>query len=351
MQTAVCEVCDWSYLYDANGGSIICPHCYRATLTPLAPGELAPDSRPESGPELAAPFRITETDVEKQIKKFARSYWFTPGDLSARNILSRLRRVYIPAWLVDSDVAAAWQAEVGFDYQIVSHQENYSNKSWITTKVKETKVRWEPRVGQLQRHYDNVRAPAMEEIDDIRNKLGKFESTSAETYRPEMLDGATVRLPNRDQVDAWPDTHLRFRRLAENECRQASKADHIRQFGWRAQYANQRWSLLLLPVYSTFYLDDGGQPVPVLLNGRTGQLHGLKRASMKRAKIYSLALATLAAFLFIATVALFFFVPFLGVLVGLLTMILGMSAILPIAYASQFNRRQKSDLIFARVEA
>ena len=191
----------------------------------------------------------------------------------------------------------------------------------------------------------------MEEIDDIRNKLGKFGSNSAETYRPEMLDGATVRLPNRDQVDAWPDTHLRFRRLAKNECRQASKADHIRQFGWQAQYANQRWSLLLLPVYSTFYLDDNDQPVPVLLNGRTGQLHGLKRASMKRAKIYSLALATLAAFLFIATVALFFFEPFLGVLVGLLTMILGMSAILPIAYAYQFNRRQKSDLIFARVEA
>ena len=339
MQSLICENCDWSYLTDRDTeASLVCPHCYRANLTRLD----ADDLPQAAAPELLSPFQINKEQVQAALGKFARSFWLPPTDLKSGKLATRLRRVFVPAWLVDSDVSASWQAEAGFDYQVVSHQEKFANGSWVTAEVKETKIRWEPRLGQLQRRYENVRAPALEDFEEIREKLGAFDSGSASTYRPEAIKGALVRLANRDRGDAWPDTQPRFRQLAAEECRKAIQSDHFRQFGWQPEFSNQRWSLFLAPLYSTWYLDDDGQAVPVLLNGRSGQIHGLKRASMKRAKKYTRNLAILAAIFFLASIALLLVDPTLGLLSLALTVLLGLGAITPVAYASQFNRREQA---------
>jgi len=347
---AICEVCDWRYLYDSEIESVTCPHCYKAALSPSTENPADPFGNHKITPGLVAPFGVSNSILRQKLMEFTRSYWFAPVDLKTKNLLSRLRRVFVPAWLVASEVNASWQADVGYDYQVVSHRESYSSNRWITSEVRESKIRWEPRAGRLRRRYGNVRVPAMDEIEEIRDKLGKFDTKSAEDYQPGLINKALIRLPNRDKVDAWPDTHLTFRQRATEECRQAAEADHIRQFGWNADYNNQSWSLLLLPIFSTFYLDDNNEPVPVLLNGRTGQLYGHKRASMKRAQRYSVALAIMAAFLFLITVLLLVTEPSLGAISGLAMIVVGVSAVLPIAYSSRFNRRQASDLVFDRVD-
>jgi hypothetical protein len=319
-----------------------CPHCYHNTLTPLNDDDLDQ----VSAPELILPFADAGERAEQQLHSFSRSFPFTPHDLQAKNLRRRLRRVYIPSWLVDSDVTAVWQAEAGFDYQVVSHQESFKSGSWHTREVKETKIRWEGRAGQLQRRYENVPAPALEEMVGVRARLGSFDRQGAVPYAAETVQKSMVRLPNRDQIDAWPDTQPRFQELAAQECRQAAGADHIRQYRWQAEYSNQNWSLLLLPVYSTWYVDDDQQPLPVLLNGRTGQFYGLKRASMKKARRAAIIIAALAALLFLLTLALLYVEPSLVVLTAILAFFTGIGAILPIAYVSRFNRAQDADIPF-----
>lgn len=339
LQAAICEHCDWRYLLAAAEQIPVCPHCYREKLTPIEGAEV----EMSVAPELVVPFSVSEGRITVNLTNFSKSFRFSPQDLQAKRLVERARRVFIPAWLVDSDVAAVWQAEAGFDYQVVSHQEDFAAGSWHTKEVQETKIRWEPRVGQLQRRYDNVRAPALEEIGDIRTNLGSFESDGAQEYQQEVLDGALVRLPNRDRQDAWPDTEPSFKELAAVECRQAAGAQHIRQYKWQAQFASQQWSLLLLPVYSTWYYDDDQMPQPVMLNGRTGQLSGVKRASMKRAKRVTTAIAIAAALLFILTLILLFVEPSLTLMTAVLAFAAGFGAIWPIAYVSRFNRDQAGD--------
>lgn len=335
LQAAICEKCDWDYLLVPDQKLPICPHCYGQTLTAL-PLE---DVQQNGLPELVVPFAIRESVVEKQLNYFSKQFYFSPSDLKEKNLIGRLRRVFIPAWMVDSDIDAVWQAETGFDYQVVSHQENFVSDSWHTQEVKETKVRWETRKGKLQRRYDNVRAPALDDIQNVRGRLGRFDAEGAAQYEPSMLDGVMVRLPNRDPEDAWPDTHPTFKELAAEECRSAARADHIRQYKWQAAYANQNWSLLLLPVFSTWYVDDDDQPQPVLLNGRTGQIWGVMHASMKRARRFTVLLGILAVLLFIFTFILAFFEPSLAFLTALLGFAVGLGAIWPIIYVSRFNRR------------
>lgn len=342
LQATNCEYCDWTFLTELDTPLGKCPHCYRLELTPLTEEDLPEIFKPE----LMLPFNLPEEQIRDHLTKFSKSYWLPPKDLKSGLLADRLQRIYIPAWLVDSEVEAVWQAEVGFNYEVVSHQESYQQSSWVTREVKEVKVRWEPRAGHLKRKYENIQAPAIEEVASLKEKLGTFDRPNAGPYAVGALAGALVRLPNRNPVDAWPDAQPAFQKQASEECQSAAAAQHIRQYGWQPDFSAQNWTLLLLPIYSTYYLDDDGQPLPILLNGRTGQISGTKKASMKRAKKYARNLAILAAVLFLATLALLLLRPNLALFTLILTLFIGLGAIVPIAQASRFNRSQEFEIPF-----
>jgi hypothetical protein len=75
-----------------------------------------------------------------------------------------------------------------------------------------------------------------------------------------------------------------FQSSAVKECQQACRADHLREFTWQPEFSEQNWTLLLAPVYATFYLDDENKPQPILVNGQSGKLSGSRRASLDEPK-------------------------------------------------------------------
>jgi hypothetical protein len=179
--------------------------------------------------------------------------------------------------------------------QVISHRERYDNGRWQTREVREGRIRWEPRVGRLRRTYHNIPAPAMEEHAGLRRRLGDYDLNVAAPYQPEQVADAPIRLPDRQPADAWPDAEPAVFSTAMEECRRAAKADHIRDYHWSPNYASHNWTLLLLPLWATFYRDDEGRLEPVLMHGQTGRLSGRRRASFKRARRYTVAMAALAA--------------------------------------------------------
>jgi hypothetical protein len=297
-------------------------------------------------PELILSFTVSTEKLAQNIQTFARGIWFAPGDLNPQNLKERLQRLYLPLWLVDSDVQATWQAEAGFDYEVVSHRDQFveNRGGWVSQQVTETRVRWEPRLGRLARAYHNTIAPALEEHTQLQQKLGQYNLKAARPYHAKTITDAFIRLPNRLPTDAWPDAIPTIRAKAVEECRQASSADHVRQFRWNAEYNDLNWTLLLLPMYVTYYLDDDKNPQPILIHGQTGQLSGPRRASMKRAQQTALIIIGVAAAIFIlslmlAIVSIFvqrlFPVAVIGLIVAL---IVGLLALVPIVMAWQFNR-------------
>jgi hypothetical protein len=102
----------------------------------------------------------------------------------------------------------------------------------------------------------------------------------------------------------------------------------------------------LVPVYTTYYEDDEGRAQALLINGQTGQMDGPRRASMKCARrraftIGIVALGILAISLVVAGLGLV--VPplaLVGGVGGLVALLTGAGALVPIVQASQFNRRQ-----------
>jgi hypothetical protein len=323
-----------------------CPHCFQAALNPLSEDvQGLPAVRP---PEFVIPFALSDETLARRVEEFASPIPFPPEDLNAAALQSRLQPVSLPTWLVDAEVEALWEAEAGYDYQVVSHQEHYDDgrHGWVTREVEETRVRWEPRVGRLRRTYHNVPAPALEEDAALRQALGDWDQAAKEPYRLSLLAQAAVALPNRTPEGAWPAVVPALRQRAAQECQQAAEADHLRQFRWKPSYVNRHWTMLLVPVYTTYYQDSEGRARVLLIHGRTGQVDGARRGSMKRAQRRALtigAVALLMLLLSLLIVGAGLILPPLAVVGGvggLLALLAGVGALVPIVRVWQFNRQQ-----------
>jgi len=344
MDVWVCENCDWRFLLPTDSSAQTCPHCYQIELSLVAnPAEVLDENMP---PERVIPFQISSQQLFQAIESFGTGIPFAPADLNPANLSNRIRQIYLPMWLVDIDVQASWQAEAGFEYEVVSHQDRYDGVGWDSQQVKEVRTRWEPRLGNLQRSYANQAAPATQDAPRLKGALGDFDLGASEAYDPEKIASGLVRLPDRTTQDAWNEAALAVQRSAAEECRLACRADHIRQFQWKAEYPAQNWTLCLLPVISTYYVDDAQARQPVLIHGRTGKIHGVRRASQQRAQKLSVILLLIALGIFalsLVLLALGVAAPFLfpaGIIGMFAALLTGLGAIGPIAAAAWFNRQQ-----------
>lgn len=237
-----CEVCHCHFLVSAESQPLTCPHCFRGDLTPISDDIPLP---PTPSPELVVPFAITNQQISNSIQRFADSYYLEPRDLTAHNLLSRAKHVYLPMWLVDTDIEASWHAEVGYPYTVTTQNDRYTDGSWQTYDKQEARTRWEPRAGTISHHYANTRAPALDEHDELIEPLGKLAIWDTELYETDHVGDCLIRIPNRHQNDAWSEVVPTLMQLTEHTCQIAAEGREIRSFKWQPQFANQHWTQML----------------------------------------------------------------------------------------------------------
>ncbi len=344
LHPAGCSACQRVFLVDQAQIGQRCPLCGRAQLQPQ-PALLRPEA-----PELLAPFRYKTGDLRPRLEKFVNEVWLRGPDFETEKLLQRVTSIYWPVWLVDGDVVGDWQAEAGFDYQVKSSQESFGNGKWNTRELIEQRIRWEPRIGQIQRHYDNIAAPAISDQKQLLKVTGPYQFDQAREYQPEQLQNALLRVPDLPPENAWLLAQPRLDDAAADECQRAAGAQHIRNFQLRADYESLHWTQLLLPLYVTWYTDDDGNPHILYLNGQSGTIGGVRLASQKKGWQIAKVILIAAAVVFLA--ALFFglvgllFPPSLalGGLAAIVAMLIACAAILPAAWPWQWNRGQMEEI-------
>lgn len=336
-----CEHCGWHFSAQLTRSAEACPHCRVGKLTEVESGKQVPVER-------FLPYSVSSEEFRTRVAEFSRSIPFSPADLTPDLLFRRAEHIFFPRYLVDAGVRAEWQAEMGYNYEVVSHQEILEGGRWKTVERKETRKRMESRVGRLVRHYENVPAPALEDDVALRGKLGDYSTQNSESIEDKTID-PWIRLPERTFDDAWSDAVGLFQRRAADECRQAAEADHVGSFSWQAEFNEKNWTLLLLPIITSYYRDDTGQVCRVLLNGQTGTIFGDRRASELRARKLAVTLGIIAAALLAGSVVtglMTVLVPLLGFLAMILFFggaACGVGALLPVFVARRFNRRQSGD--------
>jgi hypothetical protein len=235
-----------------------------------------------SSPELLLPFKQDSLAVTKELQEWTRGVWLHPTDFTSIALTSHLRKVYLPMWLVDGSMEATWNAQAGFEYQVASSTEAYNSGRWFSSQVNETRVRWESRAGRLQRSYENLAVPALENHSQLISGLGSYPLQEASPYDSSTLDQISIQIPNLSAEQAWPQARTQFELAAASDCMLACGAERIDQVSIQADYQKLNWTLLLLPVYYTNYHDDQGVFHPVLVNGNNGHVFGVRRASQSQ---------------------------------------------------------------------
>ena len=341
LQPAGCPNCKQVFLIGSSAMGIPCPDCGKGKLAPQ-PALLRPEP-----PELLIPFQKKPADLLPALTGFVKEVWLRPDDFNPNTLMHRMVPVYWPMWLVDSDVNGNWQAEAGFDYQVESAQESYSSSGWHSRDVIETRVRWEPRVGLIDRHYDNISSPATSDYQRKLNLVGNYQLEKSIPYQHDLVGQAALKAPDLQPESAWPLAQSTLNRLAGEDCRKACDGQHFRNFIVHASYDSLHWTQLLMPLFSTFYTDDDGNPHPVLINGQTGRIGGVRLASQKkgwqRAGI-SLAVAVGILLLALLCFALSVLLPPLsvvGILLAVAAFGVGIYAIVPAVWPWQWNRGQQ----------
>ena len=299
-----CDNCDATFLHPQEQTQISCPLCGHDQFSEV---EIEEDALIVHEPELMVPF-AENGRFNATLKQFQKSIRIPPKDCQFERLKERLHLFYWPMWLVDVDVTAQWQVEAGFDYDAVTYGEKYVEGEWRSMQNKERRVRWEPRLGNLTRHYENQAAPALDEHADIVRLLGGYDLRRQRPYQAQAVADKLIRLPTRSPKDAWSDVQPQVQKRAAAECQEATRAQHMRNFKWSPQFDNLHWTQLLLPLMATFYFDDEGQKQMVYIHGQTGRVVGKRRASLKRAYQYSLWIGMMAAVL-LGLTAVFWLIP------------------------------------------
>ncbi len=298
-QPVGCLKCGQAFLAPPDWVNRLCPYCLEGTL------EAQPARLRREPPELMLPFQHTPAGLRDALQRFRSGVWLAPDDFNPADLQQRLVPLYWPMWLVDGGLDGAWQAEVGFDYQVKSAQESYASGGWHSRDVLETRVRWEPRLGQLQRSYANLAVPALNDQARLTALIGASPVEQAAAYDAQHFQGAALRIPDLSPQEAWPAAQSAFERAAGGECQQAAAGQHLRGYKLQAEYANLNWTQLLAPYYVTYYTADDGKRVPVYINGATGQIGGRRLASPRKGLRWAGVSLLLAVALFVLALALY----------------------------------------------
>jgi len=336
-----CPYCKRVFLVKPQENKNTCPLCQKGTLG-SQPARLRPQE-----PEKLLPFKIGQEQLRTIYSAFTSGVWIKPPDFTPQKLLSRSIPIFWPLWLVDSDINGHWQMEAGFDYQVESSKESFAQGQWQSRKQIETRVRWEPRLGEISYHVDNIAVPALEEHENRIRMTGGYHLDQAIAFDPSRIADAVLEVPDLPPEDAWPMAEPRVNQAAWKVSEQASGAQHSRNYAIKANYDQLNWTQFYLPLYATSYLDDDGQPQIVIVNGETGTIHGPQLASRKRGLKIAGILGVVAVGLLLLMVICALLTalnPILGgiaVLLGILGFGTGIAAIVPAAWPASWNRKQK----------
>ncbi|NMC53670.1 MAG: hypothetical protein GYA48_08550 [Chloroflexi bacterium] len=346
LEAVVCTACSRAFLKPAGITADTCPQCSQGRLQPFS-GPVRPEP-----PEKIIPFAISPAHLAARFTRFCEGVWLSAPDFSPQHLAQRALPLYFPLWLVDATAQGSWQAETGFDYQVQSTKEIFSDGEWHTQPIQETRVRWEPRLGQISRSYQNVAVNALTDQPQLSTALGQYELGQAIDFNPAHLSSAWLRCPDVLPEQAWPQAEMRLRQVLQSDCQAACSAQHIRNFSVTADYSNQNWTQLLAPAYITYYTSDDNQKILVALNAQSGHLYGPRLASQKRGWKVAGILGGIGLGIVLLAILFFLFAavfPPISVVASILLvagLLLVAGAAIPAAYPWLWNRGQMELRVF-----
>ena len=221
-------------------------------------------------PKFLIPFQITHENAKNLTKAWLGKGWYHPKELSANAFIDGIIGIYLPFWTFDAIILASWKAELGYERKD-KYFDSHSGK-W-KTRV-EIDWRWESNRSELS--IDDLTIIGSSHTNKkILEKLLPFDMNNLVNYSTDYLAGWQAHSYDVALPDAWNDAKNIMRASAKQACFAQIKTPRVRNFSMVADFSEERWRYVLLPVYmsSYRYMDKIYQ---MMVNGISGSVSGHK---------------------------------------------------------------------------
>ncbi len=145
-----CQSCRAVMVFDPTRVGQNCEFCGSPALVDYQ--EIKAPIRPQS----LLPFKVAQSQVREQIRRWYASKWLAPGKLKSRALVDTVHGVYLPYWTFDAHVVCPWRAEAGHYYYTT---ESYRDNQGRTQTRQVQHVRWENAAGTVTHFFDDEPVP------------------------------------------------------------------------------------------------------------------------------------------------------------------------------------------------
>jgi len=259
-----CDNCGGTINVPSGALSVSCPFCAsnRVNASPALLDQLRP--------RFLIPFKIHPQQAKAAAKEWLGKGWYHPSELANRAAFDKFTGIYLPYWTFSAEIPSDWRAEVGYE-----HTERYydhSSKEWKTRTV----IRWRWENGHISIAVEDLLVPGSKHVSQrILSQLNPFHLKDLVEYAPDYLAGWQAQSYDLKLEDAWEIGKAEMREQARKACYEDIPTSHVRNFSMTADFCEETWRYILLPVYLHTYIFTQ-KNYQVMINGQTGTIAGQK---------------------------------------------------------------------------
>lgn len=259
-----CDSCGAELSLAANALTSTCSFCASNRV------QVRTDTSSSQRPRYLIPFKIRPEETRKLAAAWLGQGWFHPDQLAANAIVDHFTGLYMPFWTFSARIESTWKAEVGYE-----REERYydsSDKEWKTRTV----IDWRWESGHRTTEIANMlKCGSTHASHLILDRLQPFDLNALTDYKPDFLAGWQAHSYNISLPDAWEKAKTTMRDEAKEDCTNGISSSHVRNFSMNADFADEVWRYVLLPVYLAAYRFED-KAYQVMVNGQTGEVAGQK---------------------------------------------------------------------------
>jgi hypothetical protein len=264
-RTVQCQSCKAVSVFDPERVGQNCDFCGSPALVDYT--EIKAPIRPQA---LLA-FKVSESQVREQIRRWYASKWLAPNRLKTRALVDRMHGVYIPYWTFDAQSDCPWEADAGHYYYTT---ETYRDSKGNVQTRQVQHVRWEPASGRVQHFFDDEPVPGTQGVSHrLLDEVEPFPTTELVGYDTAFLSGFVVEHYQIVLLDAAQASQDSMARKLREMCAQQIPGDTYRNLVIHPAFSGQTFKHILVPIWLLSYLF-GSKSYQVVVNGYTGKMAG-----------------------------------------------------------------------------
>jgi hypothetical protein len=264
-RTVQCRSCKAVSVFDPTRVGQRCEFCGSPELVDYE--EIKAPIRPQS----LLPFKVSESAVREQIRRWYRSKWLAPGALKSRALVDTVHGVYVPYWTFDARVHCPWEAEAGHYYYTT---ESYRDSQGRTQTRQVQHTRWEPASGVVDHFFDDEPVPGTTGVSiRLLKQVEPFMTNELVAYDTSYLSGFVVEHYQVVLLDAAKAGEEAMTRKLEQLCASQIPGDTYRGLQIHPTFSDRTFKHILVPIWLLTYTY-GARVFQVVVNGHTGRMAG-----------------------------------------------------------------------------